>query len=266
MKILLLNPPAILPRNQKDMDLFYPPLGLMYIAAVLEKNGYDVSIIDAHIEGWEKINKFDEKKNYGGITYDEIKERIENLKPDIVGISCTTPQIRSAERIFSIIKKIDKRIITILGGPHATVRPMNCIANPDIDFLVIGEGEYIMLELMQRIENRKNNFDDIKGIIYRDNGKITTTERRPMIQNLDELPFPARHLVPMNRYFEANYRNNVFKKRWTSIASSRGCPYECNFCTVRLSMGRVWRFRSPENVIKEIELIKKTTISMNFSS
>lgn len=216
-----------------------------------------MSILDAFIEGWNRINKFDEKKNYSGITYNEIEERIKELKPNIIGVSCTTPQISSAEKIFSMIKRIDKNIITILGGPHASVRPKECIANSDIDFLVIGEGEYTLLELIQKLENGEKDFDDIKGIAYKKDKEIIITDRRSLIENLDELPFPARHLVPMEKYFEANYFNNVFKKRWTSILTSRGCPYGCNFCTIRLSMGRLWRRRSPENVVNEMELIKK---------
>lgn len=253
MKTCLINPPSLLPNNWKGNFEVFPPLGLAYIAAVLEENNYDVSIIDGIGEKWWQINKLNGNKKYLGMSYKEIVKKVCKLNPDIVGVTAVTSQKRSAFKVAEEIKKVNDDVIIILGGPHASICPLECLSNPFVDFVIIGEGEYTMLDLLK---NKLKNLKRIKGLGYKANRKLVLNDRREPIKNLDELPFPARHLLPMKKYFDAARFAQASRgktKRWTSMITSRGCPFNCVFCSVNITMSRIWRPRSPENVVNEIE-------------
>jgi magnesium-protoporphyrin IX monomethyl ester (oxidative) cyclase len=137
------------------------------------------------------------------------------------------------------------------------------LKHPGIDFVVIGEKEYTISELVETLEKGETkNFKHIKGLAFtQQNGEPFITKPRPLIQDLDSLPFPARHLLPMQAYFDAVKNNairGVINKPWVSMITSRGCPYDCVFCSVHIVMGQQWRFRSPENVVDEIEQLVNT--------
>ncbi len=272
MKILLINPPWLISEKSlhKDIDVFQP-LSLAYIAAVLEKYSYEVSILDAVAENYEQISKFDGDLFYCGMAFNDICNYVRERTPDIVGITIPfTAQSRSAFKVASIIKKLNEDIITVAGGPHVSARPADCLKN-NIDFVVIGEGEYAFLELVQEIEKQmslqsEDYFKNIKSIAFLDTKDIPcVTQPRPFISDLDSLPFPARHLLPMQKYFEAQSKHRYSRhisERNISVFTSRGCPFSCIFCSIHLTMGKKWRGRSPKNVVDEIEhLIKKYNIT-----
>ncbi|MBN1244600.1 cobalamin-dependent protein [Candidatus Bathyarchaeota archaeon] len=252
MKILLVNPP----------QTFYPgsdppagnlPLGLMYIAAVLDKAGYKVEILDAFMTGssFRKIGD----TIIVGMPYERVKEEIRRRKPDIVGIANPfTCQVEHAIKVSSITKEVDPSILTVAGGPHVPAVPVEFMEEAEnIDIAVIGEGEYAMLDIVKVAEGTKK-ISDVKGIVYRENGTITQNAPRPFIKNLDELPFPAYHLVDMEQYLSSNkigYRS--FKDRSVSMITSRGCPFNCCFCSVHLHMGKTFRAHSVNYVISHIE-------------
>ena len=152
MKILLIKPPLIVPRNFSGMSSFFPPLGLGYIAASLEKNDYDVKILDAGIEKWRKINKMDDGNQYVGMSFKEITRLIKKEKPDVVGINFLTVQAKSAFFTAKAVKDANEDIIVVAGGPHISVKPDQTISDQNIDFIVIGEGEITMLELVKALE------------------------------------------------------------------------------------------------------------------
>lgn len=208
------------------------PLGLGYIAAVLEQNGFEVEMIDACLEN---------------LSIKAIKERIERLAPDVVGISMLAAIARTAVAIAQATKEVDSHIPVVVGGPHATFAYRNLLENYPIDYVVMGEGEETMLKLMQALRDRRE-VEKIKGLAFRQTQDITVTPPRPPITNLDRLPFPARHLVDYNKYLSHG--------RPAESMGSRGCSYRCAYCVSPRLFGR-WRGRSIANIIDELDFLKK---------
>ena len=252
MKVLLVNPP----------QTFYPgsdapsgnlPLGLMYIAAVLEKAGSRVEILDAFMTD-VVVRRVGDAAEIG-MPYVRIAEEVRRRKPDIVGIANPfTCQIEHAIRVANIVKKFDQDILTVVGGPHVSAVPEEFLNGADkVDIGVAGEGEYAMLDIAEMHEGRKK-VEEIQGIVYRKSGKVIQTTPRPLIKNLDELPYPAYHLMDMEHYLcqeKIEYRS--FKDRSVSMITSRGCPFNCVFCSVHLHMGKAFRAHSVDYVVNHIE-------------
>jgi magnesium-protoporphyrin IX monomethyl ester (oxidative) cyclase len=240
----------------------FQPLGIAYVAAVLERQ-HKVCIIDSPTEGWRNLEQIDGTKYQVGLRNKEIADRIRRWSPDVVGINIPfSGWSKGAFEVASIVKSIDKDIITVLDGQHPSARPVDCLKRTNIDFVVIGEGEHTMFELVGVLERGIiRNLKKIRGIAFIKNGKKVITPPRPVVQDLDSLPFPARHLLPMNKYFaaikETPLRGEIHKP-WATMITSRGCPYNCIFCTAHIVMGKKWRGRSPENVVDEIEQLIHT--------
>ncbi len=231
MDVLLIYPNVSLSSIEDEIKV--PPLGLAYIAAVLEENGYDVEILDMYAQH---------------TTLNELRNILRRGQPEIVGITCLTPFVSTILKVARIVKEsINARVV--VGGAHATALPEEMLEEDCIDYIVLGEGEYTMLELTKHVLKGENRLEEIKGIAYLNDGEFHRTENREYIENLDELPFPARRLLPNNKYNATQYAG----KRMTSVITSRGCPYNCIFCDYRFLMGPKFRRRSPENVIGEIE-------------
>ena len=217
-----------------------PPLGLCYIAAILERAGHEVRIIDGQVKHRSP---------------ERISQDIINSETDIVGITATTPMINEAARIAELVKKEREEIKTIVGGPHVTALPVETLeAFPYIDTGVVGEGEITMLLTVGSIFDGRP-LNDIDGIVWRHNNRVVYNPPAPMIQNLDTLPFPARHLCNPSHYRSNSAHGEV--GIFTTMESSRGCPFQCIFCYP--IFGRNIRFRSPQNVVNEME-----HVHMNF--
>lgn len=259
MRICLVNPPRIHPKSWGRPNVFQP-IDVAYVAAVLE-NEHKVQILDAAGEGWMNVEDLDKARCRVGLSDEEIAHRIRQFSPDVVGINVPfSGWSRMAYKVASIVKNVDRDIITVLDGVHPSARPVSCLDDPNVDYVVVGEAEATWLELARYIEKSAglNDLKNVLGIGFKDGDRVILTESRPYIRNLDSLPFPARHLLPMKMYFEAVKKNPLrgeVNKPWTVMISSRGCPYECIFCTAHLVRGRVWRGRSPENVVDELELL-----------
>ncbi len=216
-----------------------PPLGLAYIASVLEKAGHKVKIIDSPTLE---------------IGLNEWIKEVESWSPDIIGMSMFTPIVPKG---YAAIKKIREElgddVIIMVGGPHPTYMYAEALEN-NVDIVVRGEGEYTTLELVDFLERYgfdRNRLVDVKGIAFKNSdGRIVVTPPRPFITDLDKLPWPARHLLPMNKY-------TLFGKplRIAHVMASRGCPYGCIYCITSYFWGRRIRFRSSKNVADEIEYL-----------
>jgi anaerobic magnesium-protoporphyrin IX monomethyl ester cyclase len=261
MRVCLINPPRIHPKSWGKPNVFQP-LELAYVAALLEEQ-HKVSIIDAPTEGRGNLGEIDGTKYRVGLSNKEIADRVRRWSPELVEIHIPfSGWWKTAYEVASTVKSIDKDIVTVLSGLYPSARSEDSLMHPNIDFVVIGEAEYTMLELVGALEQRTTaNFKEIKGIGYIKNGETIITPPRPAIQDLDALPFPARHLLPMEEYFVAVKENpprGEIRKPWTMMITSRGCPYNCIFCSIHVVMGKKWRGRSPENVIEEIENVVQT--------
>lgn len=261
MRVCLINPPRLHPKLWGKPNVFQP-LGIAYVAAMLEKQ-HKVHIIDSPTEGWGNLEQVDETKYRVGLTNEEIKNRISQWAPDVVGINIPfSGWSKGAFEVASIVKEIDKDIITLLDGQHPSARPEECLIDQNIDFVVIGEGEITTYELVNKLEKGDTrNLKKIEGIAFKKNSKTVITPPRPSIKDLDSLPFPARHLLPMDKYFadvKITPLRGEINKPWATMITTRGCPYNCVFCTVHIVMGKKWRARSPENVVDEIEHLIQT--------
>lgn len=252
MKILLINPPQTFYPGS-DLPSGNLPLGLTYIAAVLEKAGYKAEILDAFMTD-VSVRKFGDTAEIG-MTYEKITNEIRQRKPDIVGISNPfTCQTQHAAKVADIVKELDSDVPTVVGGPHVSAVPeefMNEARN--VDVAVLGEGEYSMRDIVEAYEG-KRELGEVQGIVYRKNNEIVRTSPRPFLKNLDELPYPAYHLVDMEQYLnpeKIEYRS--FKDRSISMITSRGCPFNCSFCAVHLHMGQAFRAHSVDYVVNHIE-------------
>lgn len=229
MKVILVNPPGGLSDETAGMS---PPLGLAYIASLLETQGVEVKIVDMKILGLKPI---------------EIAKYLKGESEVLVGISTTmTACFPEAIEISKVVKQVDKNIPVILGGNHATFTHREILQHYNsVDIVVLFEGEQTMLDLMKAVEG-KSDLKYVKGIAYRDRAEnIIVTSPRGRIEKLDELPIPARHLLPIESY----------NKRAATIVTSRGCPYSCIFCSTSAFHGHRLRFHSPKRIANEIEYL-----------
>jgi len=260
MRVCLINPPRIQPKAWGKPNVF-PPIVLASVAAVLEKQ-HTVSIIDAPTEGWRDVVALDETKYRVGLSSKVIAERLSKWNPDVAVIEIPFSGWSSAAfEVVHAIKSVNKKIVTVLMGQHPSARPEACLSELDVDFVVIGEPENTIRELVENLEAGKKDFNRIDGLGFMKDGKSTLTGPRALIADLDSLPFPARHLLPMKLYNEAVKENPLrgeISKPWTIVTTSRGCPYSCVFCSNFIVWGRIWRSRSPRNVVDELEYLVET--------
>ncbi len=239
MRILLVNPPTMGSSESYDLlKISMPPLGLAYIAAAAEQEGHSVSILDCPALG---------------LGMSDVERQIRRARPDIVGVTSTTPQIGRAMKVVDLAKKAVPDIWTVVGGPHVTVLPEQTLAeNKALDLCVVGEGESTFVELagvLERGVDIEQRLSGVRGIAFRQgDGSIVRTGRRPP-EDLEKLPLPARHLLPMRQYQVLGKRGLV-----PNVLSSRGCAYHCIFCLTPCIFGR-YRARSAESVVDEIETI-----------
>ncbi len=256
-KILLIQPSFYHDKNVEPVNA-PPPLGLAYLAAVLEKE-YSVAILDAFALGYDKPIEVKGGRIRYGLSNKEIGDRIEDFRPDIIGVSCLfSTQYYSTFELSCFIKGICPKTPLVLGGTHVSYYSTKIISETGCDFIVIGEGEYTLKKLVEGI-NDGSDFSDIDGLVFKSGNGSTINPKTEYIKDLDSLPFPARHLLPMNVYFKLNKPHGSFAKFSpnTNIITSRGCPAKCTFCSIHTITGRRFRARSPQNVILELEELKK---------
>jgi anaerobic magnesium-protoporphyrin IX monomethyl ester cyclase len=218
------------------------PVFVAYVASVLREVGHNVAVTDAMVEG---------------LSLASLKERMLDFGPDAVIVETVPHTFEGDIRIADIVKEIDHGIYTIFYGWQATARPRDVLSNPNVDFVIRGEPEHTSMELISTLE-RERDVSDIKGLSYIENNVIRNNPKRPFIEPLDQLPFPARDLFPMEKY-----RAVPFEKI-TTVVASRGCPFHCIYCPASLMDGHKFRKRDPERVVDEIEHVVSTFKTKTF--
>ncbi|NWF92816.1 MAG: B12-binding domain-containing radical SAM protein [Syntrophaceae bacterium] len=267
MKILLIQPPV---RDFYQTTIRTQPIGLAYLAASLQKHGYEVEILDcqkgtkksvpipAELSYLKALYPFDDRSPFKlysgyyhfGMGWEEIRRKIEGSEADLFGISSNfTPYHGEALEIARIVKESDRRRIVVMGGAHVSCDPEGVLRNPFVDYVVLGEGEVRLPSLLNRLQ-KGGVPRDIEGIGYRVNGEIRVNPLRTFIQDLDSLPHPSRERLDLDRY-------RIGRKRSTMIITSRGCPHGCAYCSTHLVMGTSFRTRSPDAIIQEMIACRK---------
>lgn len=228
MRICLISPPydsAV----KSVVGISTPPLGLAYIASVLRQM-HELKIIDSNILNF---------------TIDDVEKELKSFDPDILGITSVTPSIYQAYKVAETAKKVNENCVVVLGGPHATFLPRQTLEEcKHVDIIVRGEGEETIKELVSVIE-KEETLDRVKGLTFRKGNEIFDVEPRPFTRDIDAIPFPSRDLLPMHLY----HFNGV---KYTTMLTSRGCPFRCSFCSSSRLFGGHWRGRTPENVLEEM--------------
>lgn len=237
MHIVLISPPkenmvtTMLPEKIDKERGFNPPLGLLYLASSIIKNSdHKVTVIDSEVE------------NLG---YPELKKRIEEIKPDLVGIQALTFSLIDALKTARLIKDYSKNLPVVFGGPHVTIFPRESLMMDAVDYIVMGEGEISFKNLIDKM-GHKEELKKIKGIGFKDKNELVITEEPLFIEDLNSIPMPDRRLTPYNKYYSLLSKNFPV----TTMMTSRGCPYRCIYCE---RMGKTFRAISAEKVLDEIE-------------
>jgi len=241
MKILLINPPVF---NDLGHVLTHtPPLGLMYLAGYLEKNGYsDIRVIDADV---------------ARLSWQDLENLLIEEKPEVVGITASSFILPALFKVAEITRRVLPDSIIVTGGYGPTKEPEKILrtVNQAINFIVLGEGEITFLELIKCLDNKVGNLNDIRGLAYLDkNNSLVVTPPREYIKDLDSVPWPAYHLLfpDFSRYHGMTF---LKKERSPSVTmfASRGCPHRCAFCSLGSKM---YRQRSPKDVVAEMEFYR----------
>jgi len=234
MKILLIYPYFIEERIRDD-DVKAVPMGLYSVGAVLKENHYDVEVLD-----WHEINRTPEK----------VKEALVAKKPDVIGLSVLHGNRWGAIDIARTAKQLDPRTKIVFGGIGATFLWEHLLGNfPEVDYVVLGEGEWTFLNLVRHFEKKQDQgIAQIRGIAYRENGKILKTGEPDPVEDLDSLPIPAKHFS------------------YAHVSSSRGCAWNCSFCGSPEFWGRNIRWRSPEKFVEELELLIRKGVTFFYFS
>lgn len=235
MKVLFVNPPQTASKY-KFMGVIAPPLGIAYMAGVLQENNIDVEILDASAEDMD---------------FKDVEKELLKRKPDLVALTALTPTIGRALETAQVVKETLPDSIVVMGGYHPTFNFIETLEDENVDIVIRGEGEYIMLNLVQALENQ-SSLHDVKGIVFEDKNskEIVVNPKAPLIQDLDELPFPALNLLPMKKYRLLDMDTHM-----TTMITTRGCPMQCSFCSSAAMHGKKIRERSVENIVDEIEYL-----------
>jgi len=255
MKVLLISPTftARIPKHYKGRPALYEPLGLAYLAAALREANHEPIILDCVAEGWQTSQPAGEMTRIG-LCDAAIEGRIAETKPDLIGITFQfTGFDADGKRIAGIAKRTLPDVPVIIGGADASARSEQLVQEPNIDLVVCGEGDRVIVEIANRLSREDQFPANVPGTVT----KSHANPPQDLVEDLDTLPMPARDLLPMATYLEDQYPIMPYAKRTPIgfLMSSRGCPYNCIFCSTTKVWRRKWRPRGPESVVDEIELL-----------
>jgi radical SAM superfamily enzyme YgiQ (UPF0313 family) len=262
--VTLLRPPLLVP-TWSDSGPLTPPIGPAYLAASLRQAGHEARIVDGLGENPFQVTPlFDNKVMAIGLRSEEIVERIEP-DTDLIGVSCMFsqdwPEIR---RLIQMVRRRFPEVLIVAGGEHITATPAFTLeSTPEVDVCVLGEGEETLVDLTNAA-TRGASFDGIPGLLLRTEGGTRSTGPRARIRNLDDIPLPAWDLVPLDKYLDNGLGYGVDLGRSMPIIATRGCPYQCTFCSNPEMWTTRWYARDPEQVLDEIQSYQEKYRATNF--
>ena len=252
--VVLINPPQIFSKTQVVGGIT-PSLGVAYLAAVADQAGYKVKAIDAPGESPNQLIRH-QGSVLRGLTFREIIKRIPR-ETDLIGISnLYTFAFPMVSSLAKEIKSWFPRIPIVIGGAHVSSLPEVTLTDPNIDYIVLSEGERTFLELCHAINGNRDVFD-IDGFGYKKDSEIFINPKTDFIEDLDSIPFPKREMLPMENYQEIAEPHGAVRGRWTTMIATRGCPFACTFCNTPIIWQRKWRARNPVCVVNEMEELKE---------
>jgi radical SAM superfamily enzyme YgiQ (UPF0313 family) len=241
-RVVLVTPPSSYSPHHPVVPMM--PLGPLYVASSLEEAGFDVRLVDLTFVFKEALN------------IEAVRSEVLGLNPAVVGISAFTSTILTAYRLAEAIKREEADVHVVIGGPHASALPMETLGEcPWIDAAVVGEGEHAFRSYLSLFFGGAERPRGLRGVLVRDGERILGDPRPVYVEDLDRLPFPARHLLDVERYKLHSYHERGRRHPIATIVTSRGCPHACVFCA-RSNSGSRYRARSPGNVVAEVELLK----------
>lgn len=262
LKILLLNPNFTIKYESRNDFSFFPPLGLGYLAALLEPKGHTVAIRDLNLKFGRRGEVVSQPIAGGAIRYGMDEEETRNLiaefAPDLVGVSSIfTPFYLDALRVCRLVKEVNPKIPTVIGGAHASMEYKSVIVDPAVDFVIRGEAEIPFTKLIERM-SAGERWEDIPGVVWKEGETVRDGGMGEQVANLDTLPFPAYHLLDMPFYTSRKDKNFAYSMRFPigHMITSRGCPYTCVFCSTRNFFPN-YRVNSAERVLSEIDFLVK---------
>jgi anaerobic magnesium-protoporphyrin IX monomethyl ester cyclase len=258
-RVLLMFPPTRL--GKELLPRLMPPLGISHLAAVI-RDDYEVLIYDATAEGFDNVVDLPRGFRRNGVSYDTIRELIEEWKPDFVGMTCLFSSVWPVIRdVCDIIKDVDPGILTACGGCHPSFLARECLDEADnLDFIVKGEGEYALRDLLSTL-NDGGDLLTVNGLAFRDEstGLVQVNEKVGYIPDLDALPYPARDMLNLELYSGGIHHGIAETHRKVAVMySSRGCAAKCIFCSSVEFWGHDYRYRSAESLLDEMEFLVDT--------
>jgi len=249
--VTLLRPPIISSRNSFSAPVT-PPLALAYLTAVLERAGIEVDPIDAVGEDITRLELQSDTRRMQGMALESIVKRI-HPDTDILGISIMFSQEWPViKQLITMIREAHPHLVIIGGGEHVTALPEFSLTDcPALDYCGLGEGEDILLDFVQTVRSN-GDLSNVAGLFYRDNGKFKRTEARKRIREVDTIPWPAWDRLPIDVYLSSSYGMGVNQGRNMPMLATRGCPYQCTFCSNPVMYEQRYFMRAPEDIIQEM--------------
>lgn len=262
-RVLLINPPF---QRLKGVYNLYFPLGLGYLAGSLKSEGFECGIYNAEnphpdeVTPHNHLSLLEQHHRYIAALHDEshfvweeVRRTIRDFRPDILGVSVLTPVYGSAVRVNRIAREVFPGVRIVWGGPHPTVQAREVLADePEVEFVVTGEGEATMAHLCSRIRAGESDFGGVEGIVWRAADGIRTNRPRPYIEDLDALPWPDKSA---SLYIDAYFRDPE-RAQLGNLFGSRGCPFKCAYCSSHTIWTRKVRYRTPDSVVAEMKRLR----------
>ncbi len=252
MKICLIRSPIVVPRHNQTA-LFTPPLGLAYVAGTLLAAGFEVSAVDGLGEALDARHDTENDCQLFGLDLDEVVARVPG-DVDLIGVSAGFSfEWPTTRALIHRLRQRFPKVVLIAGGEHATAVPEQCLDQSPLDACILGEGEETALALARAVAEGERDWSGIDGVTWRSaDGAIRANGRRGRIRALDDLPWPAWGLFPLREYLDRGYGFGVNRGRSLPVLASRGCPYQCTFCSSPQMWTTRWTVRDPKALIEEL--------------